>query len=89
MNVAATVAYTGKSHIGLTTHGDAVLELQEHITPGALIADDAHPCISTKARAIPGCLVEALVLLRQPGVGDGDFFRLLPGSRVSRLYRRR
>ncbi len=94
-----------KLFIGLTTHGDAVLELQEHITPGALIADDTHPCISTKARerlqerqiavekvvlshdeflmwprmpawnnrAIPGCLVEALVLLRQPGVGDGDF----------------
>lgn len=24
-------------------------------------------------RDIPGCLVEALVLLRQPGVGEGDF----------------
>jgi len=94
-----------KLYIGLTTHGDVVLEFQQHITPGALIADDTHPCISTKARerlqerqiavekvvlshdefmmwprmpawsnrAIPGCLVEALVLLREPGVGEGDF----------------
>lgn len=94
-----------KLYIGLTHHGDAVLELQQHITPGALIADDTHPCISLTARerlqerqiavekvvlsheeflmwprmpdwsnrAIPGCLVEALVLLRQPSVGEGDF----------------
>lgn len=94
-----------KLYIGLTHHGDAVLELLQHITPGALIADDTHPCISLKARErlqdrqvavekvvlsheefvmwprmpawsnrdIPGCLVEALVLLRQPGVGKGDF----------------
>lgn len=94
-----------KLYIGLTTHGDAVLELQQYITPGALIADDTHPCISLAARErlqerqiavekvvlsheefmmwprmpawsnrdIPGCLVEALVLLRQPGVGKGDF----------------
>jgi len=94
-----------KLYIGLTHHGDAVLEVQEHISPGALIADDTHPCISLKAREqlqerqiavekvvlsheeflmwprmpawsnrdIPGCLVEALVLLRQPEVGNGDF----------------
>lgn len=94
-----------KLFIGLTHHGDAVLELQQHLTPGALIADDTHPCISLKARErlqerqiavekvvlshdefmmwprmpawsnrdIPGCLVEALVLLRQPDVGEGDF----------------
>ncbi len=94
-----------KLYIGLTTHGDAVLELLQHITPGALIADDTHPCISLKARErlqekqiavekvvlsheeflmwprmpawsnrdIPGCLVEALVLLRQPGAGEGEF----------------
>lgn len=89
----------------MTTHGDAVLELLQYLSPGALIADDTHPCISLTAReslqkrqiavekvvlsheeflmwprmpawnnrAIPGCLVEALVLLRQPDVGDGDF----------------
>ncbi|TDT41780.1 putative amino acid dehydrogenase [Halospina denitrificans] len=94
-----------KLYIGLTTHGDVVLEFQQHISPGALIADDTHPCISLKARerllerqiavekvvlshdefmmwprmpawsnrAIPGCLVEALVLLRQPDIGEGDF----------------
>ncbi len=94
-----------KLYIGLTHHGDAVLELQQYITPGALIADDTHPCISLTAReqlqkrqiavekvvlsheeflmwprmpawsnrAIPGCLVEALVLLRKPDVGEGDF----------------
>ncbi len=94
-----------KLYIGLTHHGDAVLELQHHIAPGALIADDTHPCISLTARErlqkrqiavekvvlsheeflmwprmpawnnrdIPGCLVEALVLLRQPGIGKGDF----------------
>ncbi|MDV3502804.1 PilZ domain-containing protein [Marinobacter sp. M-5] len=94
-----------KLFIGLTHHGDAVLELQQYISPGALIADDTHPCISLTARErlqesqiavekvvlsheeflmwprmpawnnrdIPGCLVEALVLLRQPGVGKGDF----------------
>ncbi|WP_339799977.1 PilZ domain-containing protein [uncultured Marinobacter sp.] len=94
-----------KLFIGLTTHGDAVLELQQHISPGALIADDTHPCISLQARErlkekqiavekvvlsheeflmwprmpnwnnrdIPGCLVEALVLLRQPDIGAADF----------------
>ncbi|MEQ9546936.1 MAG: PilZ domain-containing protein [Marinobacter sp.] len=94
-----------KLYIGLTHHGDVVLELQQHIAPGALIADDTHPCISLTARErlqekqiavekvvlsheeflmwprmpawnnrdIPGCLVEALVLLRQPGAGKGDF----------------
>lgn len=94
-----------KLYICLTHHGDAVLELQHHITPGALIADDTHPCISLAARErlqesqiavekvvlshekflmwprmpawsnrdIPGCLVEALVLLRQPDVGEADF----------------
>ncbi|WP_297791292.1 PilZ domain-containing protein [uncultured Marinobacter sp.] len=94
-----------KLYISLTHHGDAVLELQQHITPGALIADDTHPCISLTARErlqekqiavekvvlsheeflmwprmpawnnrdIPGCLVEALVLLRQPGIGKSDF----------------
>ncbi|MGM0766741.1 MAG: PilZ domain-containing protein [Pseudomonadota bacterium] len=94
-----------KLYIGLTHQGDAVLELEHHISPGALIADDTHPCISLAARerlqkhqiavekvvlsheeflmwprmpawsnrAIPGCLVEALVLLRQPGVGERDF----------------
>ncbi|SFR54237.1 Predicted amino acid dehydrogenase [Marinobacter daqiaonensis] len=94
-----------KLYIGLTHQGDAVLELRDHITPGALIADDTHPCISLAAREklqerqiavekvvlsheeflmwprmpdwsnrdIPGCLVEALVLLRQPGVGEGNF----------------
>ncbi|WP_166258550.1 PilZ domain-containing protein [Marinobacter salicampi] len=91
--------------IGLTTHGDAVLDLQQYISPGALIADDTHPCISMAARErlqareiavekvvlsheefmmwprlpawnnrdIPGCLVEALVLLRQPDVVEGTF----------------
>jgi len=39
-----------KLYIGLTTHGDVVLEFQQHITLGALIADDTHPIISTKAR---------------------------------------
>lgn len=94
-----------KLYIGLTHQGDAVLELQQFIPPGALIADDTHPCISLAAREslqerqiavekivlsheeflmwprmpswsnrdIPGCLVEALVLLRQPDVGKGDF----------------
>ncbi|MDX1553262.1 MAG: PilZ domain-containing protein [Marinobacter sp.] len=94
-----------KLYIGLTHHGDAVLDLQQHITPGAMIADDTHPCISLTAREqlqarqiavekvvlsheeflmwprmpawsnrdIPGCLVEALVLLRQPDVGKGEF----------------
>lgn len=94
-----------KLYIGLTHQGDAVMELQHHIPPGALIADDTHPCISLKARVrlqerqiavekvvlshdefmmwprmpawsnrdIPGCLVEALVLLRQPDAGEGDF----------------
>lgn len=94
-----------KLFIGLTHHGDAILELQHHMAPGALIADDTHPCITLAAREqlqekqiavekvvlsheeflmwprmpawnnrdIPGCLVEALVLLRQPGVGNGDF----------------
>ncbi|GGY74646.1 PilZ domain-containing protein [Marinobacter zhanjiangensis] len=94
-----------KLYIGLTTHGDAVLEFQQYIAPGALIADDTHPCVSLTARErllerqitvekvvlsheeflmwprmpawnnrdIPGCLVEALVLLRQPAVGQGDF----------------
>ncbi|MFL1465019.1 PilZ domain-containing protein [Marinobacter sp. HN1S83] len=94
-----------KLFIGLTHHGDAILELQQHISPGALIADDTHPCISLTARErlrvrqitvekvvlsheeflmwprmpawnnrdIPGCLVEALVLLRQPDAGEGDF----------------
>lgn len=94
-----------KLYIGLTHHGDVILELRHHIAPGALIADDTHPCISLTARErlqesqiavekvvlsheeflmwprmpawnnrdIPGCLVEALVLLRQPNVGEGDF----------------
>ncbi|WP_350310613.1 PilZ domain-containing protein [Marinobacter sp. SS13-12] len=94
-----------KLYIGLTHHGDAVLELQQHISAGSLIADDTHPCISLTARErlqqrqiavekvvlsheeflmwprmpdwsnrdIPGCLVEALVLLRQPGAGEGEF----------------
>lgn len=94
-----------KLYIGLTSHGDVVLDLQQYISPGSLIADDTHPCISLKAREslqqrqiavekvvlsheeflmwprmpdwnnrdIPGCLVEALVLLRQPGVGEGEF----------------
>jgi hypothetical protein len=92
-------------YICLTTHGDAVLEFQQHMAPGALIADDTHPCISLTTleslkqkeiavekvvlshdeflmwprmpawnnRAIPGCLVEALVLLRKPEVGEADF----------------
>lgn len=94
-----------KLYIGLTTHGDAILELEHHLAPGALIADDTHPCISMATRErlqkkqiavekvvlsheefmmwprmpnwnnrdIPGCLVEALVLLRQPDVGKSDF----------------
>ena len=94
-----------KLYIGLTHQGDAVLELQQHIGPGALIADDTHPCISLTAREslqkrqiavekvvlsheeflmwprmpawsnrdIPGCLVEALVLLRQPNAVKTDF----------------
>ncbi|WP_158222341.1 PilZ domain-containing protein [Tamilnaduibacter salinus] len=94
-----------KLYIGLTHHGDAVLDFYTHIPPGALIADDTHPCISLEARErlrqrqiavekvvlshedflmwprmpawnsrdIPGCLVEALILLRQPAVGEGDF----------------
>lgn len=94
-----------KLYIGLTHHGDAVLDLHQHISPGALIADDTHPCISLKVREqlqerqiavekvvlsheeflmwprmpawnnrdIPGCLVEALVLLRRPDVGEGEF----------------
>ncbi|WP_379885501.1 PilZ domain-containing protein [Marinobacter lacisalsi] len=94
-----------KLYIGLTQHGDAILELQQHMSPGALIADDTHPCISLAAREslqesqiavekvvlsheeflmwprmpswsnrdIPGCLVEALVLLRRPGVAKGEF----------------
>lgn len=92
-------------YICLTTHGDVVLEFQQHMAPGALIADDTHPCISLTAmeslnkqqitvekvvlshdeflmwprmpawnnRAIPGCLVEALVQLRMPDVGESDF----------------
>ncbi|HKK54746.1 PilZ domain-containing protein [Marinobacter sp.] len=92
-------------YICLTTHGDAVLEFQQHMAPGALIADDTHPCISLTTleslkqqqiavekvvlshdeflmwprmpawsnRAIPGCLVEALVQLRRPEVGERDF----------------
>lgn len=94
-----------KLYIGLTHQGDAVLDLQQYITPGALIADDTHPCISLTAREklqerqiavekvvlsheeflmwprmpswsnrdIPGCLVEALVLLRRPGIGKSNF----------------
>jgi hypothetical protein len=94
-----------KLYIGLTTHGDAILEFQQYIAPGALIADDTHPCVSLTARErlqerqitvekvvlshdeflmwprmpawsnrdIPGCLVEALVLLHQPGIRPGDF----------------
>lgn len=94
-----------KLYIGLTHHGDAVLELLHQMAPGALIADDTHPCISRQARErlqerqiavekvvlsheefmmwprmpdwnnrdIPGCLVEALVLLRQPEAGASDF----------------
>ncbi|MDX1757063.1 MAG: PilZ domain-containing protein [Marinobacter sp.] len=91
--------------IALTHHGDVVLDFYQQIAPGALIADDTHPCISLKVRErlqerqiavekvvlaheeflmwprmpawnnrdIPGCLVEALVLLRRPDVGAGDF----------------
>lgn len=94
-----------KLYIALTHHGDAVLDLQHHIAPGALIADDTHPCISLRVRDrlqqrqiavekvvlsheefmmwprmpdwnnrdIPGCLVEALVLLRRPEAGESDF----------------
>lgn len=86
-----------KLFIGLTHHGDVIEELQPHLAPGALIADDTHPCISPRVRGvlaeshikvlkivlshdefsmwprmpawnnrdIPGCLVEALVLLEQ------------------------
>lgn len=86
-----------KLFIGLTHHGDVIEELQQHLAPGALIADDTHPSITPRVREvlaeshikvmkivlshddfsmwprmpawnnrdIPGCLVEALVLLEQ------------------------
>lgn len=86
-----------KLFIGLTHHGDVIKDLQSWLTPGSLIADDTHPCISAAVRAslkanhikvmktvlthdefstwprmpawsnrdIPGCLVEALVLMEQ------------------------
>lgn len=92
-------------YIGLTHHGDVVLELYQHMPAGAMIADDTHPCISLAARerlsangitvekvvlshdeflmwprmpawnnrAIPGCLVEALVLLQRPDLDGSDF----------------
>lgn len=91
--------------IGLTSHGDVVLDFYHHMPSGSLIADDTHPCISLPVREtlqereiavekvvlshseflmwprlpawnnrdIPGCLVEALVLLRHPGLEGGDF----------------
>ena len=94
-----------KLYIGLTSHGDVVLDLYQHMPAGALIADDTHPCISLPVREtlqereiavekvvlshaeflmwprlpawnnrdIPGCLVEALVLLQQPELEGGDF----------------
>ena len=94
-----------KLYIGLTSHGDVVLDLYQHMPTGSLIADDTHPCISLPVREslqereiavekvvlshteflmwprlpawnnrdIPGCLVEALVLLRQPQLEGGDF----------------
>lgn len=39
-----------KLFIGLTHHGDVIAELQPYLMPGALIADDTHPCISTAVR---------------------------------------
>lgn len=92
-------------YIGLTHHGDVVLEFYQHMPAGAMIADDTHPCISLGARerlaasgitvekvvlshdeflmwprmpawnnrAIPGCLVEALVLLQRPDLDGSDF----------------
>lgn len=94
-----------KLYIGLTSHGDVVLDLYHHMPGGSLIADDTHPCISLAVREsleereitvekvvlshseflmwprlpawnnrdIPGCLVEALVLLRHPQLEGGDF----------------
>ncbi|KAA1176126.1 hypothetical protein FWJ25_03060 [Marinobacter salinexigens] len=94
-----------KLYIALTHHGDVVLDFYQHISPGALIADDTHPCITLDARKrlqsrqisvekvvlshaefsmrprmpdwnsrdIPGCLVEALVLLQQPGLENSQF----------------
>lgn len=93
-------------YIGLTHHGDVVLEFYQHMPAGSMIADDTHPCISLAARerlkangitvekvvlahdeflmwprlpawnnrAIPGCLVEALVLLQRPDLDGSDFF---------------
>jgi len=83
--------------VALTHHGDVIRDLVDAMPPGALIADDTHPCISLEVREllethriqtlkivlthhlfsmwprmpawnnrdIPGCLVEALVLLEQ------------------------
>lgn len=94
-----------KLYIALTHHGDVVLDFYQHISPGALIADDTHPCITLDARKrlqtrqirvekivlshdefrmhprmpdwnsrdIPGCLVEALVLLQQPELENSQF----------------
>ena len=39
-----------KLFIGLTHHGDVIADLQPYLMPGALIADDTHPCISTEVR---------------------------------------
>ncbi|MFE8069906.1 PilZ domain-containing protein [Marinobacteraceae bacterium S3BR75-40.1] len=92
-------------YIGLTHHGDVILDLSPHMPAGSLIADDTHPCISLEAREqlqeqeiavekvvlsheeflmwprmpawnnrdIPGCLVEALVLLQHPKLEGQDF----------------
>ncbi len=92
-------------YIGLTHHGDVVLEFYQHMPAGSMIADDTHPCISLTARerlrangitvekvvlshdeflmwprmpawnnrAIPGCLVEALVLVQRPDLDGSDF----------------
>lgn len=40
-----------KLFIALTHHGDVIADLQPYLMPGALIADDTHPCISTQVRA--------------------------------------
>jgi len=94
-----------KLFICLTHHGDAIAELKSYFSPGSLIADDTHPCISLKVRKelalsgvqvkkivlthdtfsttprmpswnnrdLPGCLVEALVLLEHGGVDVTEF----------------
>ncbi len=102
-----------KLFICLTHHGDAIRELGDFIEPGALIADDTHPCISPEVRDhlagkgvrtlkiilsheefrmwprmpawnnrdIPGCLVEALVLLDADAESTVDFDRFLSVAR--------